>query len=457
MPYEFMVGWRYLFAKRKSPILAVVLAVALAVTTAGGVLFAASPVRGAGILLIVFGSVAVVAAFLLRFFSAFTTISILGVALGVRTLAVVLSVASGFQGEFEDKILGLNAHVLVMKYGLDFTEYEEVIQKVTQLPEVRGAAPFVLHEIMIARGGEQTGVFLKGIDPARVGQVLALPEQIDDGSLAALGKGRSPPGLLLGRELARRLGARPGDLAQLVSLNGDYVPGLSLAAEAPLTRDFRVVGSFFAGFDDYDRRFAFASLEDAQVFGGMGDVVTGVEMKLHDPTRTGDTVRKLEVLLGGKPYRIIDWRELNHNLFAALHLQKKVLAIVLALIVLVAAFNIIAALTLLVLRKAREIAILKAQGMTSSGVARVFLVAGSTIGMIGIATGLLWAVGDCALVRRYGYPLDPGIYMIGRLPVDASLPEFAITAGIAFAICTMATLYPAAKASRLDPVAGLRL
>jgi lipoprotein-releasing system permease protein len=457
MPYEMLVGWRYLFARRRHPLLALALAVSLAVTACGGVLFAATPARGTGILVIVFGSVAVMAALLLRFFSAFTSISILGVALGVRTLAVVLSVASGFQTEFEDKILGVNAHVLVMKYGLDFSEYEEVIGRVKKMAGVRGVAPFVLQEVMIARGSEQTGVFLKGVDPARVGTVLALPGQIEAGSIEALSDATPPPRLLLGRELGRRLRATNGDLVQLVSLEGNYVPGLSIGTEAPLSRDFRVAGSFFSGFDDYDRRFAFASLRDAQAFAGQGDVVTGVEIKLHEPARSGELVRTLETTFPDKPYRIIDWRELNHNLFAALYLQKRVLAIVLTLIVVVAAFNIVAALTLLVARKTREIAILKAQGMTAGGASRVFLTAGATIGLIGTAIGLAWAAGDCALVRRYGYPLDPTIYMIGQLPVRASLPEFALTAGVALAICAGATLYPARKAARLDPVAGLRL
>jgi len=456
MPYEFKVGWRYLFGRRRSPALKIAFLAAAAATAFGGLLFAATSAKGAGILLLVFGSVATVAALLLHFFSAFTTISILGVALGVRTLAVVLSVSSGFQREFEDKVLGVNAHVLVMKYGRDFHEYRDVIEQVTKLPEVRGAAPFVLHELMIARGVEQTGVLLKGIDPARVEGVLDLPGQIREGSLADLRDRSPPPRLFLGRYLAERLKARRGDQVQMVSLGADFVPGLSLAAEPPRTREFRVGGQFFSGFDEYDRRLVFAHIEDAQAFGDMGDVAD-VEMTLHDPTRSGVVVRKLEKLFDGKPYRVIDWRELNHNLFAALRLQKTVLAIVMTLIVLVAAFNIIAALTLLVLRKAREIAILKAQGMSSKGVARVFLVAGLTIGVIGITLGLAWAAADCALVSQYGYPLDPKIYLIGRLPVAPRFSEFATTASVALCICFVATLYPAAKAARTHPVAGLRL
>jgi lipoprotein-releasing system permease protein len=456
MPYEFTVGWRYLFGRRRSAVLGVALAAAALATALGGVLFAASPAKGAGILLLVFGSVATVAALLLRFFSAFTTISILGVALGVRTLAVVLSVSSGFQRQFEDKVLGINAHVLVMKYGQDFGEYEDVIKKVGAIRGVSGAAPFVLQELMIARGVEQTGVLVKGIDPARVGRVLDLPRQIEEGSLQALAGAHAPPELLLGRFLARRLHARRGDLVQLVSLGSDFVPGLSLAAEPPRARDFRVGGSFYSGFDEYDRGLVFMGFRDAQVFGGLGDVVTGVEMRLADPMRSGEVARQVEKALGERPYRIIDWRELNHNLFSALQLQKTVLAIVMTLIVLVAAFNIIAALTLLVLRKAREIAILKAQGMTSGGVARVFLVSGLSIGLIGVALGVAWAGGDCALLRRYGYPLDPRIYLIGRLPVEARAREFLLTAGVALCICVLATLYPASKAARVHPVDGLR-
>jgi lipoprotein-releasing system permease protein len=198
------------------------------------------------------------------------------------------------------------------------------------------------------------------------------------------------------------------------------------------------------------------SLKEAQKFFGPQDVVTGVEMKLDDVEVAGQVSRRLSQDLGGAPYRVIDWEELNRNLFTALKMQKVALVIFLTLIILVAAFNIVAALTMLVIDKTKEIAILKSMGMRAFGVARVFQVAGLTIGCVGIGCGLLVGLLVCAVVARYGYSLDPHVYLIDRLPVQVSLDEVLLTCGITLAICFIATLYPSLKAAQLEPVEGLR-
>ncbi|MEK6608010.1 MAG: ABC transporter permease [Myxococcota bacterium] len=461
LPYELLVGWRYLRrSKRSRKTVHAALAIFTAATGLGGVFFAASvALREIGILLLVFGSIGLVASALLQVFSAFTTVSILGVALGVRTLAVVLSVTGGFEREFKVKVLGVNAHVIVMKYGVDFAEYEDVIGKARAQKGVTGAAPFVLHEMMISRGSEQTGILVKGIDPARVGSVLDAPRHLRSGSFAALRAGGdigALPGVLLGLGLAERLHASVGDVVQLVALGGDFAsPGLAIA-EAPRSFDLRVAGLFHSGFEEYDRRLVYIDLAQSQKLVARGDVVTGVELKLSDIYASGKIARAMEKALGDGPYRVIDWKELNHNLFSALRTQKVVLALVMTLIVLVAAFNIVAALALLVVRKTREIAILKSMGLGPGGVARIFQSAGLVIGLIGAGLGVLWAIADCALVERYGYPLDPKVYLIGRLPVDPDPVELALTAGLALAICLLATVYPARRAVELRPVEGLR-
>lgn len=459
MPYELLVGWRYLRRDHASRRATIMLAIFVLVTGVGGVLFAATPnMREAGILLVVFGGMGVVAAALMHRFSVFTTVSILGVALGVRTLAVVLAVTTGFEREFKDKVLGVNAHVIVMKYGIDFGEYEEVIKRARALPDVRGVAPFVLQEMMISRGGEQTGILVKGVDPIRTGEVLDVRKQLIAGKLEQLLPARAGQlaGVFLGEELANRLGAKTGDVIQLVMLGGDFSAPSMTVADAPRSYDVRVAGIFRSGFNEYDQRLIYAHAATVKEFVGRGDVVTGVEIKIGDIYKSSQFSRAMEKALGDGPYRVIDWKDLNHNLFAALRTQKVVLAIFMTLIVLVAAFNIVAALTLLVVRKTREIAILKAIGIPDSGVARIFQAAGILIGVAGGLLGIGWAITDCALVERYGYPLDPKVYLIGRLPVELDPAELAITALLAIAICLLATLYPARRAVALHPVEGLR-
>jgi lipoprotein-releasing system permease protein len=198
-------------------------------------------------------------------------------------------------------------------------------------------------------------------------------------------------------------------------------------------------------------------MKDAQAFyEGKGDVVTGVELKLDDIDEARAVGKKLFDDLGGPPYRVIDWEELNHNLFAALATQKVAITVILTIIIIVAAFNIIAAMTMLVIGKSKEIAILKSMGMRSAGVARVFQTAGLLIGLIGTGCGLAIGLTTIAILRRYDYQLDPHVYLIDRLPVKVNPDELVMTACITLAICLLATLYPAIKAARLPPVEGLR-
>lgn len=460
MPYELLVAWRYLRRAQRGRASTLAFVLCFAATASGALCFAFVPgLREVGILVLAFGSIGLVASALLQVFSAFTTVSILGVALGVRTLGVVLAVTSGFEREFKEKVLGVNAHVIVMKYGIDFAEYDDVIRKVLAQPGVSAAAPFVLEEMMISGSGEQTGVLVKGIDPTRSKSLLDVERHLEPGytidSLRPPAQGSLPP-IFLGYVLAQKLQATHGDIVQLVALGGDFAaPGLSVA-EAPRSFDLRVAGIFRSGFDEYDRRLVYVPIATAQEFVARGAVATGVEIKIRDIYASRPIARALEKMLGDGPYRVIDWTELNHNLFSALRTQKVVLALVITLIVIVAAFNIIAALTLLVVRKMREIAILKAIGVTHGGIARIFQAAGLVIGVVGAGLGVVWAVGDCAIVRRYGYPLDPKVYLIEKLPVAPSLIELGMAATVAVVICLLATLYPARRAVELHPVEGLR-
>lgn len=428
------------------------------------------------------------------FISVITVIAVVGVTLGVAALAVVVSITTGFQQEFKRKVLGVNAHVLVLKYGTDFSEYPEVMDMARRIPGVTGTAPFVINEMMILKGNEISGVLLKGIDPNVVGSVLDLPGHMVKGSLRGLrlpgahppaprreirpgtredpdepaprepepepepeSPGRPLPGIVIGHALATQLGARIGDQVRVIS----PMSGLDLALWAPGTstpkaRDFRVIGIFNAGFDEYDTRLVYVDLYEAQRFYDQGDVVTGVELKLRDMDLARGVAESLRRRLGDGPYQVIDWEELNHNLFTALQIQKLGLSFVLTLVVVVAAFNVVGTLLMVVLDKRREIAILKAMGARNGGILKIFLLQGTVIGSLGTLFGVGLGLAACFLLRAYGFPLDPGVYLIDHLPVEIDMMDFVYTGIGTLVICFVATVPPAIWAARLLPVDGLR-
>jgi lipoprotein-releasing system permease protein len=265
------------------------------------------------------------------------------------------------------------------------------------------------------------------------------------------------PGLVVGVTLARTLGIQIGDEVKIISPLAGIDPSLwRPGGAAPRSKDFRVVGIFEAGFQEYDTRLVYADLHQAQLLADRGDTVTGVELRLHDLTRAPDVARRLERELGGGPYHTLDWQELNHNLFTALEIQKVMLSLVIATIIFVAAFNVVATLIMVVLEKKREIAILKAMGAKDSAILSIFLLQGTVVGVIGTLLGLVVGGAICAWLTHYEFPLDPKVYLIDHLPVRTSPVEFALTVAIALAICVTATLVPSWWAARLLPADGVR-
>jgi lipoprotein-releasing system permease protein len=399
---------------------------------------------------------------LMRWFSAFTTVSTMGVILGVASLVVVLAVTSGFEREFQDKVLALNAHLIVIPYGdvdIDSPEADRIQDKLRDMPGVVKMAKFLFSagEVMVGRiGANLKGVDLKdGADDLRRALVegrvddLAAPAScpLPDGAAGKVTKdvGR----IALGTELAHKLHLKVG---QCVSI---MVPFSSDGAPTPPAFLFKVVALFRMGFNEYDTRLAYVSLADARKIANARGSVFGVELRFKDPmmalTMSQEVKRRLDA-----PYRVIDWKELNHNLFMALTMQKVMISLLLVLIIIVAAFNIIASLTMIVLSKVREIAILKSMGARASTVARIFLVGGTTVGAIGTSLGILYGLLVCLFARLYGYPLDPRVYLIGELPVQISASELVAVAAATLGICFLATLYPAWRASRMRAVDGLR-
>jgi lipoprotein-releasing system permease protein len=460
MAYETLIGWRYLYHRppRHGKLLLglFMLFTGTALLTAILWLLTRRP-PPATVVAFTVAMLGAIVTGIVNLFSVFTSVSVFGVVLGVSSLTIVMSVTSGFQSAFRDKVLGVNAHVIVMRNTLDFSNYREVEALAAAQPTVVAVQPFVFGTMLITRGkGELSGIALKGVDPKRLGSVLDLSKHMVQGSIDVLGKPHpgEPPPIIVGKELANKLKAKLGDVVSVVlpSMNADF----RSSSGTPKTRKFQIAGVFYSGFDEYDRQLVYISIDVAQDFLGEGDVVTGVEMKLSDVDRAPKVARALEKALGGEPYVVLDWRELNNNLFTALTIQKIALLVFLTLIIIVAAFNMVAALTMMVLDKVKQIAIMKSMGSSAAGIAGIFQVVGMTIGGIGTALGLTLGVILCNVVQRYGYPLDPKVYLIDQLPIRVDPFEVALVGGITLVICFVATLYPALKASALHPVEGLR-
>ena len=389
------------------------------------------------------------------YISLISIIAVVGVAFGVTALIVVLSMTSGFQEVFRDKVLGTNAHAIVSKFSTDFKEHAEVGDLVRAVPNVAGASPFTLNEVMLYGSGGLGGSMLKGVDPDRVGSVLSLDKYLLEGTLAGLHGGRKKgepmPGILLGVELAERLKTKMGEVVDIVApLGAQAAPGAP-----PLTRSFRVSGTFRSGLYEFDSHLAYIELRESQALLG-AESVLGLEVKVTAAARVAEIAVDIQRALAERPFVVKTWEETNRPLFSALGTQRIVLTLVFCFIILVASLNIICTLILMVLEKGRAIAILKAQGATDGGVMRIFMIEGMVIGLVGTVLGVLLGLILCVFIERFGIGLDPKVYFISQLPVRLDWREVLFVAGAALTIAFLATLYPSYKAARVNPVDGLR-
>jgi len=464
---ERLVGFRYLHRGRRSRWASVALVAGLGLVVVGFVVFAlAHPqhqhraVETAGIVGILLGGLLAVVAFLLRVFSVFTTVSTMGVVLGVASLVVVFGVTSGFEREFQDKVLALNAHLIVQAYGdADFEEMDDIQRRLAGMPGVVRMAPFLFSagEVMIGRvGANLKGIDLKqGADELRHALEVGTVEDLDRPASCPLPAGTPRKTttdvgrIAIGAELAHKLHAHIGDCIPIM------VPFSSGATDAPVSYSFKVTGIFRMGFNEYDTRLAYVSIADAQRLANVRRLVSGVELRFADPMLALTSSQEVQRRLGS-PHHLVDWRELNGNLFRALLIQKVFIALILLIIVVVAAFNIVSSLTMIVLSKVREVAILKSMGASSTMVARIFLIGGTTVGLVGTGLGIGYGLLVCLLARLYGYPLDPKVYLIGQLPVQIRPEEIVGVAAATILISWLATLYPSLRASRMGAVEGLR-
>ncbi len=393
------------------------------------------------------------------FISFISAASVLGIALGVAALITVVSVMNGFEKELRARILGMISHATIagVGAGLAEDEWRQALEVAQRDARVLGAAPYIEREAML-QGQQVAGALIRGIDPATETSVSQVAGQIRQGRLDDLEPGRF--GIVLGQELAWVLGVRVGDRVTVYAPEVRATPVGAL----PTLRSFTVVAVFEAGMQEYDRGLAMIHLRDAQRLYRMGDQVTGVRLKLTDLFQAWNVARDLADRLGGL-YRVRDWSRENANFFEAVRMEKMVMFIILSLIVAVAAFNLVSSLVMLVTDKQADIAILRTLGLTPRQVMGVFVVQGSIIGvlgtLLGVAGGLVLAVNVERLVnwlegllgRKF---LSPDIYYISTLPSDPQAGDVIATALVALVLAALATLYPAWRASRVDPAAALR-
>jgi lipoprotein-releasing system permease protein len=395
------------------------------------------------------------------FISIITVISIVGVAVGVLTLIVVLAVMSGFEKTLKEKILGTQAHIVVLKasqQGMD--HYGELMKEIDQVKGVVSATPFIYTEVMLSSESNVTGGVVKGIDPDQEGRVTDLSRNMKAGRLQDLkGEGGSP-GIILGVELAKQLGVSLNDPIQVISPLGTITP----MGMMPKMKRFRVVGIFHSGMYDFDSKFAYISIDSAQKFLNMDSRVTGIEVKTDNIYRVKEIGKEIRKKLGF-PFWTKDWMEMNRNLFSALKLEKIAMFILLVLIVLVAAFNIISTLIMVVMEKHKDIAILKSMGASSMGILKIFIIEGGVIGLVGTALGTIVGLAMAFnldkivafLENLFGFKiLSPDVYYIERFPSQVNPFDIALIVTTAILISLLATLYPSWRASKLDPAEALR-
>lgn len=421
MSYELFIGLRYLKAKRKS-----------------------------------------------TFISIITFISTAGVALGVMALIIVLAVMTGFEEDLKEKILGTNAHVVVLKSSGAMEDYTTVMARLNGMKGVEAVTPFVYSQVMLSTGSNVSGVVLRGIDVETDPRVTNLHRSLVEGKLGDLERSPLPlasqeaprPGIIIGKELARSLNIYTGDTINVISPLGTITP----LGMVPKMKQYRVVGLFNTGMFEYDSTIAYVGLAEAQEFLSLGSAVTGIQLRVKDVYRTGELVQQINRELGF-PFYARDWMQMNKNILFALKTEKMVMFIILTLIVLVAAFGIASTLFMVVLEKTKDIAILKSMGATGRSIMKIFVLEGLIIGVagtvIGVISGLLVAYNLQPIVdavqKVTGFELfSKDVYYLDHFPSQVVLADVVLISMTAVLISLVATLYPSWQASKLPPAEALR-
>jgi len=388
------------------------------------------------------------------FISVISLMSVLGVGLGVAALIVTMAVMSGFSTEFRDRLLGVSSQVIVGESGAALRDYPATVEKVAKVAGVTGVTPVVYSEVMLAKQGSPKGSMIRGIDPESARTVLSsVAGNMVEGRFEDLNAAGAVPGILLGQELATRLGATVGSTVNALtpSLRGSAVGFI------PKVKVFQVAGIFKTHMSDYDSVAAFISLPAAQeMLGFKPGTAMYLDVRLADPDQAPAISREIVKALGGIPYYARTWIEMNGNVFAALKLEKFGMFVAVLMIVLVGSFSIITSLVLLVMEKTRDIAILMSMGARADAIRRIFLLQGTIIGVVGTVLGFALGVSVALALKRLHIKLPPDVYPMDTLPVHLQWMDLSVIGVTAFLLCFLSTLYPASKAASLKPVEALR-
>ncbi len=393
-----------------------------------------------------------------RFISFISLISMLGIAVGVAVLVVVLSVVNGFEQELRLRILSMTSHAAITAYEGGIQGWEAAAAQARLDPRVLETAPFIEGEGMLVNGDRVSGVAVRGILPLEEQRVSGVADKMLSGELEDLRAGEY--GIVLGSALAEVLDVVPGDRVILAVNQGIVTP----AGLMPRLRRFLVTGVFSAGMYEYDRGTAFVHMADAARLFRLGDEVTGIRLRLADLFQAPVVVRDVALDLGGA-YYVTDWTRQHRNFFRSIAMSKRMLFIILLLVVAVAAFNIVSTLVMVVKSKQGDIAILRTLGASSKSIMAVFSIQGSLIGVIGVAAGVALGVGIALNTETLIHALErisntsflaPDVYFITDLPSEIRWPDVAMVSVIALALCVLSTLYPAWRATRVDPAEALR-
>jgi lipoprotein-releasing system permease protein len=394
-----------------------------------------------------------------RFVSVIASFSLIGIALGVATLIIVMSVMNGFRQELLSRILGLNGHLGIYAVGEPLRDYDAVAGRVRGLPGVVSAMPMVEGQALLTtdRGGAYGGI-VRGMNQTDLQSLRVVSDHIVAGSLA---KFSGDDAVAIGVGLADRLGIGVGGRITLISPQGSA----TAFGTMPRIRAYTVVAIFQVGFNEADTAFVYLPLQAAQIFFKLHDAVTQVNVMVKNPDEVGTVNRAIRTALSGLPVRVIDWTQSNNSLFAAVEVERNVMFLILTLIILVAAFNVISSLIMMVKDKTRDIAVLRTIGAGSGAILRIFLMCGAFVGIAGTVAGAVIGIVFCRNIESIRHALEsltgtnlfnPEVYFLSQLPAVLDWREVAQVIGMALGLSLLATLYPSWRAARTDPVEALR-
>jgi lipoprotein-releasing system permease protein len=403
------------------------------------------------------------------FISIITVISVLGVAIGVMVLNIVMAVMTGFEHELREKIVGTDSHIVISnRSGGRIDGWQGVVSEVSSLPGVRSASPFTYNQVLIRSDSRSSGLLVRGILPQTASAEQVTSYLKENQSLSRLfdpppitvfnSQGEEEeakiPGILIGKSLARSLGVFVGTPVSILSPQVSSTPfGL-----VPSFRRFVVVGLYSSGLAEYESGVAYVDLREAQKFFGMGEGISGLEVRVDDINRSSQLAEQILARLGGSEagFAVRDWTETNRPLWEAIQLEKRVYFIVLLLIIVMASFSIVTTLIMIVLEKRKDIAIMKTMGASTAMVSWIFRIQGGVIGATGTILGLILGFLGCVGLKKFGFPIDERIFQMSTLPIYIDPFNFLMVGVAAFLICFFATMYPARRAAQLEPSDVLR-